>query len=100
MSARLCLIALLSLTAQLVATAQDSASRGRQYPVTFVCGRRPKAAGGIPGFDAVSPGFYYTAVNIRNVSTDSVRLHMLIATTRPDPVPGVLVPGPALTIGP
>jgi hypothetical protein len=89
--------AALSLVAEGVALSQPL---GGEYVVKFVCGRRA-APPAMVAWDAVAPGSYFTAVNIRNASLDTARVRVEIATTRPAPSPGLLVPlSPGLLVPP
>lgn len=103
MSRRLCLTVsslLLGAPLTLVHAQELTVLRGSVHAVKFVCGRRPPAVSGLAGFDAVAPGYYYTAVNIRNATGDTVRIASQIATTRPGTAVGTLIPGPAVRLGP
>ena len=60
-----------------------------EYPVKYVCGVRanqqPPAS-----LDAVVPGAYNTAINIRNAGDSTARFLAQLATTRPNAVPGTV----------
>lgn len=66
------------------------------YPVKFVCGDRPSSR----GWDAVFAGRYYTAINLRNPSSDTLRLSTQIAATLAAPTEGPTTWGPVLTLHP
>ena len=69
------------------------------YEIKFVCGKRP-AQTSSSDWDAVSPGSYYTAVNIYNASTDSIEIKTFIATTDARPIGGRRLVGPTLSLQP
>ena len=67
-----------------------------QYPVKYVCGNRLSSR----SWDAVFPGRYFSAINIRNPSADTLRLSTQIAATRAAPLEGPTTWGPVLTLHP
>lgn len=77
--------------------AQDSLA---EYSVKFACGRRVQATTSAAVFEAVAPGRYFTAINIRNASADTARIRVQIATTRAAPVPGRLIELPSVALLP
>lgn len=70
------------------------------YVVKFVCGRRAAPTVASAAFDAVAPGQYYTAINIRNASRDTIGIRTRFATTLAAPVAGPVLGGPPLRLGP
>src|SRR5690349_3844913 len=71
-----------------------------EYPVKFVCGRRPPPTPTQNPWDAVAPGSYRTAINIYNRNIDTVLVSSRIVTTQATPVPGTSSTGPAVSIPP
>lgn len=80
-------------------TALDAQESPSEFAVKFVCGQRAAVTGPTAN-DAVSPGAYFTAVNIHNAGRDMARILSRIATTQSAPVAGQLLPGPDLRIPP
>ncbi len=66
------------------------------YPVKFICGNRLSSR----SWDAVFPGRYFSAINIRNPSSDTLRLSTQVAATLAAPVEGPTTWGPVLTLHP
>ncbi|MGH7539173.1 MAG: CARDB domain-containing protein [Gemmatimonadales bacterium] len=64
------------------AAAQDSLKF--EYAVKFVCG--------LPDTRAVSPGMYFTAINVHNPNPDSVQFRKKVASTLPGEQPGPISP--------
>jgi hypothetical protein len=93
-----------TISASLVLLAMATALQGQEdrheYSVKFVCGRRTAPTAVASAWDAVAPGYYYTAINLRNVGPDTATVRTQVATTRPAPSPGVLVALSSLRIPP
>lgn len=85
---------LLMLGISTAGQAQDvrpTAATSLDYSAKYICGLR--APGTQADWDAVSPGEYRSAVNIRNPNADTVRFAYQIATTAAEPVGGQIFPG-------
>ncbi len=72
---------------------------GYEYVVKFVCGTRTTPVNA-QDWNAVSPGRYFTAVNVYNPGNDSVSIGTSMAATAAQPVGGAVWTGPMLSLMP
>jgi hypothetical protein len=103
MRSHLCLVPSSMLAVSLcarAAIAQSNFPEASTWAVKFVCGLRTQASPARADWNTVAPGTYRTAINILNVSTDTLKLSTSIAFTRGDPTMGDTVPGPVLELRP
>lgn len=87
-------LAALVILASLTSTPALPQEPALTYAVKFVCGVRDS----VPAWDAVYPGRYFTAINIRNPSPGSVSIATQIATVLPTPSQGSVSSGPVLKL--
>lgn len=79
----------------LLASAQVIAAqefKGSEYAAKIICG--------VPDRPALASGAYFTAINVHNPGSDSVRFRQKFALTRAREVPGPIVRDSSLVLGP